>query len=360
MLSSGGIVTIARRILATTAAALCVAAVSVVSGAPAASADPGNTDPGSTGTTTVDGIPADVKARMAAERPYSAAAKQIQLTIVTSGAAGFAGIGINPRGVDLWWKGAVPANVRAAIDKARATVRVDVTPARFSRADLEAAAAPLLAAMRADPATTLHSIRLPADGSRVIAVFDSDAAVAGATGRTSFRTSDTATGQTVGVRSDVPLEITRGDRASTAHRWNDGQSTGVFSGGAAMLNNDNGHDCTTGFGVTNGSWRFILTAAHCGRVGGIQSNGNWTRQIGTAFNEHTSFDIMLIPTAVDHYIWDGGANSNMFVKSTIGWDWARVGETVCFSGITSGAQCNIFNTANFTYAYCSDDTYGNF
>lgn len=335
---------------------LCAIAGSIAAISPGASADPGS--PADAGS--FDYIPADVKARMIAQQPYSAAAKEIQLSIVSSGAAtGFAGIGIDAQGVDVWWKGAVPADVRSTIDKVRATVRVDVTPARFSRAELAAAASPLAAGMKADGASTLHSIQLPVDGSRVIAVLDSDAAVAKAKGRTTFRTSETPTGQTVGVRADVPLEITKGDRLSTAHRWNDGQSTGIFSGGAAILNNDNGARCTTGFGVTNGSQEYILTAGHCGRTGGIMSNGNWSRQIGTASNEHVAHDLLLIPSNVDHFIWDGGATTNMFVKSTTGWDWARTGETVCFSGTTSGAQCGILNSSNFTYAYCDTDIYGN-
>jgi hypothetical protein len=47
----------------------------------------------------------------------------------------------------------------------------------------------------------------------------------------------------------------------------------------------------------------------------------------------------------------------MFVKTVVGWDWARPGETVCQSGTTSGAVCGLRNI-DFSSDVCWIDAYG--
>jgi streptogrisin D len=212
--------------------------------------------------------------------------------------------------------------------------------------------------MKQDPASSLHTVQIPVDGSRVIAVFDKGAA---ADASSTLRTSKSLTAQSVPIEpAGIPIETTEGERLIPAGRYDDGALTGTYSGGAAIINNDNGKRCTSGFGVKSGSQRYLLTAGHCGRVGGSWRNGNGSRQIGTASQENVAHDLLLIPTSSDHYIWDGGAETNMFVKTVIGWDWARGNELVCQSGSTSGAVCGIRNSSNYTYTHCGNDAYGRY
>lgn len=307
----------------------------------------------------LSGMPSEVRAQMLAQQPYSQAAKQIQMSIVASGQeAGFAGIALGDRSVQLWWKGRVPAQVQRAVTAARRQVPVEVRSARHSRLELKAEAARLAAAMQADPASSLHTVQIPVDGSRLITVFDSAAGLV--TGDT-VRTSTRPTARSVRIAGNgIPVQVAVRKRAAPAGRWDDGAG-GTFSGGAAIINQDNGARCTSGFGVKNGAGtRFLLTAGHCGRPGGGWWNGNRSLTIGTASNENVGHDLLLIPTSADHWIWDGGATSNMFVKQVINWDWARANELVCQSGSTSGAVCGIRNTSNFTAVTCGDDAYGHY
>lgn len=325
------------------------------SGAYAGPAAPTAIDNGSGKPTESDPlstIPADIKAEMIAQQPYSAAAKAIQLSIFAVGEqTGFAGIALGDNAVEMWWKGRIPAPVQRAVDSARRSVPVQIKSARYSRHELKTEAARLAEAMKKDPASSLHMVQIPVDGSHVIAVFDKGT---GIDANSTLKTSKSLTAQSVPIKeAGIPIETIEAERMTPAGRYDDGANTGTFSGGAAIYSNDTGGRCTSGFGVKSGSQRYLLTAGHCGRVGTTFRNGNSTRTIGTASNEHVAHDLLLIPTSSDHFIWDGGATTNMFVKTVIGWDWARANELVCQSGSTSGAVCGIRNSSNFTGTVCN-------
>ena len=341
-----------RRSFAVVVAAVTAAGCAIAGAVPGAEARSATADKPLASSSSV---PADVKAKMIRQQPYSAAAKQIQLATLRSGATGLAGIELTDSAVTVWWKGPVPVAVQRAIDAA--TVRVEVRAASYSKLELKAEADRLVAAMRADPASSLHAVGLARNGSRVVAEYDQGTKPAAGT---ALRTSRSATGKAVAVGA-IPVEVTEGSRPVNNGRWDDGASGGTFSGGAAIINNETGGRCTSGFGVKNGSGqRFLLTAGHCGRIGGSWRNGNGSRQIGTASAEHVSHDLLLIPTSSDHFIWDGGATTDMFVKTVVNWDWAYGGEYVCQSGSTSGAICGIQNSGEGNWSFCDTDLYGTY
>jgi streptogrisin D len=346
------------------AAALCAAAlVSVTAAGGAFGADSGSAASATQNTSgkpmqaePFSHVPADVKAEMIAQQPYSAAAKKIQVSIFAAGPkTGFAGIALGEDAVELWWKGRIPAQVQRTVDSVRRRVPVQIKPAKYSRVELKVEAARLSAAMRKDPASSLHMVQIPVDGSHLTAVYDKGAGIAV---KSTLTTSKSVTAQSVPIKkAGIPIVTKEAERVALADRFDDGELTGTYSGGARIINNDVDKGCTSGFGVRSGSQRYLLTAGHCGRVGGSFDNGNRTRRIGTASNENVAHDLLLIPASTDHYIWDGGATSNNFVKTVIGWDWARGNELVCQSGATSGAVCGIRNNTDYTATLCGDDIY---
>jgi hypothetical protein len=354
-----------------TVAVLALSALAASSAAAAGPIKPGTTPASKPGTKNPFAFisPAD-RAKMQAQAPYSKAAKQIQMTIVTTGARGYAGIAIGSKSVKLWWHGAVPADVAKAIDRARRSVPVQVKHAAHSRLELKAAAAALVQAMKSDPASRLHRVDIPVDGSRVIAVVEkgSTGALLSADG-TRLRTSTAPTGRSVSLtaRAGIPIRVVEGARMHLADgpptRWNDGwcgSTPCTFSGGGAIQSNDGDWYCTAGFGVRIGGQDYMLTAGHCGRPGGSFDNGNDSLWMGYGAAENVGHDLLLLVSNVDHWMWDGGATTNNFVKDVIGWDWARTGESVCQSGATSGVQCGITNSSNFTASMCATDPYGNY
>src|SRR5262245_35829962 len=101
--------------------------------------------------------------RMLAQQPLVHAAEVIQAEVRDGADKGFAGIVLEDDHVALWWKGAVPAQITAAIGKV--AVPVEIEAAKYSNAELKAAAAVIQA--RRDE-KTVHAIKIPADGSGLV------------------------------------------------------------------------------------------------------------------------------------------------------------------------------------------------
>jgi hypothetical protein len=331
----------ARRSLITGVVALSVATFALQAESIAAP----DTKPGA--VAEVQEVSPQVRERMAAEIPFAEAADKIEKAIAHSGADGLSGVGLENTKLVVWWKGAVPAEVSQEIG--RASVPVEVRAAAHTRRELEAAAEVVSAQMRADAKSPIHTVMVPVNGSRVIAAAD--------------RVDVTVNTLAAGVPVEVVVQERMHTAAGPATRYNDGwdgNNFAPFSGGGAILNEDNGGRCTAGFGVRNSDiGRFILTAGHCGRVGGGWTNGNGSRRLGQARHENVGHDLLLISTSVDNWMWDGGATTNNFTKRVEGWEEARPGFAVCHSGSTSGAVCNFTNSNNFIYAYCGNDIYNN-
>ncbi|MFC5186922.1 chymotrypsin family serine protease [Actinomadura harenae] len=297
-------------------------------------------------------IPADIRQKMHDQEPLKKAASKISWAMEKSGrGGGFAGIVLQPKSVELWWKGKLPVAVSKAVGQARGIAAVEVKPARYSQAELKAAASGLMADMKKDPAYPI---------SRVAGSLKGDGLVLTTNGK----------GKGLAARpktlAGVPVSYVEGGIASPAGRWDDQPS---FKGGGAILNDDIKGNvksfCTAGWGVSDGSGHsYLLTAGHCGRVGGGWHNGAWTTDwtglwIGRAVRENVGHDLLLIDADSAGRMWDG-SKAGTFIKGVSGWDWAYANEWVCQSGAASGAICGIQNTSDFAFVgWFGPDAYGN-
>ncbi|MFC5186929.1 chymotrypsin family serine protease [Actinomadura harenae] len=297
-------------------------------------------------------IPADIRQKMHDQVPLKEAASKISWAMEKSGQrGGFAGIALQPKSVELWWKGKLPAAVSKAVGQARGVAAVEVKPARYSQAELKAAASGLIADMKKDPDYPINQVAgsLKGDGL-VLTTRDKGRGLA-------------ARPTTLG---GVPVTYVDGGAPSLNGRLDD---DGEYAGGGAILNDDFPGEpkkmCTAGWGVID-TWgnSYLLTAGHCGRPGGGWHNGQWStpgtgKWVGRATQEHVGHDLLLINAPSTGRIWDGSRWGD-FTKHVVGWDWAYAYEWVCQSGATSGAVCGIQNTENFTYAeWFNADDYGN-
>ena len=258
--------------------------------------------------------------RMLAQQPLVHAADVLQAS--SAGQPGFAGIVLEDDHVALWWKGAVPASVSSAVARAEAQAPVEISPARFSRAELRAAADVIES--RLDSKSPVHAVKIPADGSGLVLGTTSAAATASLTSLVD-----------VPVRTVVEEPLAPVSRQNDSPPWRGGAT--IVLGNAA---------CTSGFSVRNGAnERFLLTAGHCGSPG-VRVTDPTGEYIGTAGAKHADHDIMLIPTGnVVNQQYIGGGDSNT-VTPVQGWGDVYTGEYLCQSGVTSaretgGPVCNI-------------------
>jgi hypothetical protein len=258
--------------------------------------------------------------------PLVNAATIVRTAAEASGADGLSSIAIEETSVVVRWKGghrALPANVTAAIERARTIAPLRVADAAFSISELRAASAQLETQLSADPA--FHGIRARPDGSGLIVKFDGPAA-----------TSRTLS--SVGVPTTVSIE----ERLQPISRGNDGSP---WSGGAQIINTSIGAGCTSGFGVNTPGGPAILSAGHCGQPGNRITDGSG-EFIGNIGGDDNTFDVLVIPTsAVSNRMYVGGANSNQQL-TVAGAGAPFVGERLCQSGNTSanavgGQICNL-------------------
>lgn len=335
---------------------LCAAVLGVSAfGAVPAMAGPAPAGPASGGDkNAVEAVPfshisADIRQKMLDQVPLKKAASTISWAAEKAGGGGLAGIVLQPKSVELWWKGKLPAAVSRAVTTARGSATVDVKPARYSQTELKKAAAGLLVAMKKDPNFPITQVSgsLTGDGLVLTTRNKTNAVAAEAT---------TAT-----ATAGVPVSYVQGGVANLDGRYDD---FAPYYGGGAILNDDNHARCTAGWAVSDGGGNsYLLTAGHCGRTGGGWHNGSWTTPgtglwVGTGAAENVGHDLLLISASSAGRIWDGSSAGD-FTKGVVGWDWVYANEWICQSGSTSGAVCGIQNTSNFTYGGWYIDAYGN-
>jgi streptogrisin D len=259
--------------------------------------------------------------------PLVQAAATIRRALDQGANPGYAGIELQDDRVVLWWKGAVPAPVRRAVEAARRTAPVQISTATHSLRELRAAGARLRTSLAAQKPRVKYAV----DGSRVVVDIEG-------TGFTTARVPEVG----------VPVEVVdQGAKVLTSRRDDWPQ----WKGGADQINGNS--RCTTGFPVRNSSAEFILTAGHCG------SNGDQIRDgvgefMGTFTADNDGHDIALVhtPSGADNLMYVGGLDSNV-VTTVEGWDWVFPGEYLCQSGgssarDTGGPVCGLrvekFNT----------------
>jgi hypothetical protein len=275
-----------------------------------------------------------------------AAADRIRQSIGRD-APGYAGIILEQSEVVVWWRGPLPHSVAVAVAAARRDVRVRVAGAAHSRAELTAAAAPIRADLRANPHSPFFGIEIAVNGSGI--TVDADAATVGV--------RSLAAPSRWAVPASVPVSVKYAPRPTTTTRMDD--SPGYWGGGR-INNNDNNAFCTAGFPVLRDGTEFMLTAGHCGRVGGSWNNGNDVRFFGDGVDENIGHDLLLIRADTGPLIWDGPAGDGTFTKSIAASQFVFANEFLCASGSVSGAICNYKVGTNFQSTLCDFDAYNTF
>jgi streptogrisin D len=338
------------RILAL-AAVIAVALVpslpSTVLGAPGGSTGGGRSASAADDPQLIDNQDPALLAQMRAqERLHPAAQALLEAASKLPSDSGFAGVGYEREGVALYYKGALPAPMGAAVAAARRTAPVFVTTAAYSRAELEQAQAILTAAVERNH-SDIQAIGVAGDGSG-LAVERMPAATA-ATRRTKLAArhlaSKDADALLAELRLDVPITVTTAaapieflaSRENDFAPWNGG---GQFETWRQL--DMRSPWCTTGFGVWKGGQSYVLTADHCMTAPDRAYNGHFGgccfEEIGPVYQSNWDKDILLINARGSALMFDGGVNSN-WTKTVHSWGYRVNTELLCTSGSRSGVIC---------------------
>ncbi|WP_091083794.1 hypothetical protein [Micromonospora nigra] len=278
--------------------------------------------------------------------------------------SGYAGVAFKGEGLTLYYKGAISAGMQHALTEARAHGKVVVESARFSRAELQTAAARLEANLvgRSD----IQAIEVKHDGSGLgvekmpAARVEAARANAARNGRPFAEVNSKLNGTDVGVPVEVTVASSPFDLLACAGACSRLDDTSAWNGGTRTLNPDADvanpyYLCTTGFGVTKGSTTYVLTADHCATapdqifdnrlelMGGVHA-GDWDK------------DLLLINARGFYKIFDGSPTTST-TKNVMGWGYHASGEYLCHSGATTGTRCNL-RTVGGDYALYGCDSDG--
>ncbi|MEV6985230.1 S1 family peptidase [Sphaerisporangium sp. NPDC051017] len=288
----------------------------------------------------------------AAQEPLRKAAHIIRQVVEDTKPAGYMSVAFGEGEVELYWKGALPAPIEAAVAEARKIVPVKVVPAKYSYKELDAASEQVRKAAYANRSAGVRSVRIPYDGSGLrVGVDQTGLGVARAT-------SAFTAAANILPKLPVAHTLEKADLITKTGRLNDHEQ---WLGGGRIRNySRNFIGCTGGFGVQGyDGYKYILTAGHCGKPGdwfvdGVQNN-DW---VGQVKYENTGHDTMLIASNAQGSIWDGPADS-YYHKPVVAWDWVYPNELFCSSGSYTGVRCGL-KQHDFTAWYCDFDIYNNF
>ncbi|WBB53664.1 cellulose binding domain-containing protein [Verrucosispora sp. WMMD573] len=258
-----------------------------------------------------------VQERMAGQLTLVDAASVIRSAVEAGEPRGYAGLGLVDNHVTLWWKGAVPADIAAAVRSVEKLAEVRVEPARYSGKELQAAAVKLRRVVAEDRSDAAHTVRIRTDGSGLeVAVDTAGGAKVPALPATGVKTSTV-------VAQKPEQHATRFDDDAP---WN----------GGARIWNGGGDLCTSGFGVRDlaDDTPYVLTAAHCGPLGGEWFDGVG-EPIGFIVERHGPHDIALISAAsAGSDVYVGGLHESTRVP-VAGWTQVFPGQILCQSGQTT-------------------------
>ena len=235
--------------------------------------------------------------------------------VIAANGKGFAGVEVSPETgtLKVFYKGSLDTATSAAIGKAKSSVKVVVTRATYSQAELIAAASQLAKTKGVTSVSPIH------DGSGL----DVGLADVRPVARTALRSSVRLVVSDVPVR---PFATSRGDDSTP------------YWGGARW------NGCSTGFAVNHVGYTRMLSAGHCGSNGQSAYDGGG-QYMGGIYSDNNYRDTLLVNTRSAGRIYDGGVGVGEFSKPVIGWQYNYVGDYLCQSGAYSGATCNIKVTA---------------
>jgi len=326
------------------------------------------------GSGPVNGVPAAELDQMRREAPLVAAASRIRHAAEDGAAAGYVGVALTSvgDGVDVYWKGTPADAIRAVIDREATSVRVTVRPAPYSRAELDAAAAQVSAAVTRPGESRRVSVSFPVTGDGVTVRTDT-------ADRTRALLPKVAVPVTVTALPKALRRATAPKPAATAKAAASAANEGAWPspsrqrdakpawGGAHIINynatggnqgwlsrdefgaitpaDDKWH-CTSGFPVLNTATNteLMVGAASCGapRQLFVNANGEGVNDplAGDANWLVESLGLMLTRPAggAEPFIYTGGSWSDT------GWsvsahDYLLANQHVCITGAETGLMC---------------------
>ncbi|MFF4815472.1 trypsin-like serine protease [Kitasatospora sp. NPDC001309] len=266
---------------------------------------------------------------------------------------GFSEVEVDPAAnrVLLHWKGDLPQPVAAVIRDLPDGVKVEVLPAKYSKAELHAARARLVPdgtplILTADRPSHISSIGPSLDGSGLDLGYEPEDERARGAHSASAPLSDeeltprieslasALAGVEVHARREAQvIDLTRGEDGSPWH-------------GGAGVETPGGTICSTGFGVYGANSRDLVTTAwHCGEGNyrtwySRQPMGNASQKDGNASDD--TIGIAPHTGRSGAYVYDGPWNeSTGYAKPVAGYGGNNVGDYVCHSAANSGVHCGL-------------------
>jgi len=279
-------------------------------------------------------IPESARATMRAQAPMLEAVAAIQELAMAKGHAGFAGTSLKGDGLVLYWKGAVPTEISAALAGYRMQFAIELKDAPYSAAELAAEA------QRMSKLSGVTGAGALSDFSGLWVGVDS---------------ADLARfGPTIQAESSMKLvPRVQAAVAPAAWRWDD---TDPFWGGSVVEHRSgiwpffSYSYCTTGFAARRNSDNVeaLTLSNHCG------ANADWhTPNSGLPLGNTNSG----VPGADSNYISGQDYGASVYVGPytsgsgvTInGYVLPSEGTLVCYEGGFSGASCNSYITDTLVY-----------
>jgi streptogrisin D len=298
------------------------------------------------------------------ERLHPAAQALLEASLKLPANSGYAGVAYEGESVVLYYKGALPSQMVAALTDARKAAPVAVTAAAYSHSELEAAQAKISAAVAAQH-SDIQAIGVLDDGSGLLVekMPPATAAAMRATLATkkglSSKPADTLLKE---LAVNVPVQVTTAagpielmsSREDDFSPWNGGGQYETWRG-----LDQRSSWCSTAFGVTKGGQSYVLTADHCMSAPDIAYNGHFDgccfQEIGPVYQSNWDKDILLINARGSALMFDGGVNSN-WTKTVHSWGYRVTNELLCTSGSRSGVICGDKTASGeFTTYGCDSD-----
>ena len=225
----------------------------------------------------------------------------------------------------LYWKGAVPANVQAEIDRQRSNVPIVVRAARYSAQEVDVEVERIGRVGISSSPRVAGAAPRP-DGSGIDLYLDGPTPGIRQAGQAQQARASVPDR----VRSPVALFASYGGgRGIPFSRLND--SAPWFAGGRTY------RSCTTGFAAVIAGVDRLLYAAHCDQGTVLDGAG---QPIGQTGGNNPWRDTQYITASSAGKTFDGGVSSNV-TKAVQGASMSRNGNWICTSGSWSGVRCNI-------------------
>ncbi|WP_117210055.1 hypothetical protein [Allorhizocola rhizosphaerae] len=257
------------------------------------------------------------------------AAAEIRSMAGHDAASGFGAIVAAPENRELrvYWRGPVPGDIQAVLDKRREQVPIAVVQARFTQADL------LAEAQRLSQFPEFAEVA-PIEGAQGLRI----------SRRAGHGVSERAAQAVVASSVAVEMGEDWAGRQFMASRQDDSPA---YNSGGLTRRQDGVWQCTTGFGVIHSGRAKLLHAAHC-YAWSVPVYDGGMDLIGGAYSHVYSRDIALIDGPSLARMFDGPYNSSAY-KLVQSASFSEIGNWLCTSGAVSGVRCGIQVINNNVY-----------